>query len=76
MISKETLEKHGNYSNTNKRYREIEIALWLAIHSTVYSNDCEIIKKKLSYFSTDNSVNDRGLLMMIMSDISELLGIS
>jgi hypothetical protein len=76
MISKETLEKHENYSNTNKRYREIEIALWLAIHSTVYSNDCEIIKKKLSYFSTDNSVNDRGLLMMIMSDISELLGIS
>lgn len=77
MISKETLEKHGEYSNTNKRYREIEVAIWQVIHSAINNNDCKNIKKKLANFNTDTFVDgDGGMLMMIMSDISELLGIS
>jgi hypothetical protein len=74
MISKETLEKHENYSNTNNQFRTIEKLIWFEIQKGIRKNGYKTIISKLIN-GENHKEGDTDIIKYILGNIAELLDI-
>lgn len=74
MISKETLEEHENYSNSNNQFRKIEKLIWFEIQKDIRKNGYKAVISKLIN-GENHKEGDTDIIEYILSNIAELLNI-